>query len=599
MSAARAKSAAKSRRHAGDTHREGEAPAEPLSAANAGSAGASPSRIDVPTPWLDRTLFAAVLVWMFVACIFPLVDTDIWWHLRTGELILEKGELPQVDWFTFTDYDKRWIDLHWGFQLLVTFLYRAGGTDAIILFKAATITLAVGIAWLAAGRNVAAWLKAAVWLMPAIAVSGRAYERPEVLTQLFLATWLWILHRLPNRPGLIWLLPLVQVIWVNCHSLFVLGLVVGGCWIVDRIARTWLGGQFGLSPAETNPPAILCQVVGLLIVLASFVNPYFEEGALFPLEVYRKLTADQALYASIGEFQQPIDFVRESGFGWEQFKKREGFWNVYLQAELWIWIVAAASFVLLAKRRRWSLFRLLLFAGFSHLAWKASRNTNIFSIVSIVVTLANLEDWRALGPLTSREKTSPPEWRGGATRLTAAMLVAWCGLIVAVIAGPWHWLGAENKSFGLGQREAWFIHDAAKFAAKPGLPLRAFVSNIGQAAVYSYHNGPERRIFMDGRLEVCTPQTWVMYNTILQAMAVGDFRWQDAVRDAEGQLPVVILDSRVSRPQINGLLNTPGWRLVFADGSAGVFVDEKLATTLSLPPADFEPLKFPPGTRPH
>jgi hypothetical protein len=528
--------------------------------------------------------------------VFPLADTDIWWHLRTGQLILDEHELPQVDRFTFTDFDRPWIDLHWGFQILVALLHRAGGTDAIILFKAMTITLAVAFTWQAAGRNAPAWLKAVVWLMPAIAISGRAYERPEMLTQLFLATWLWVLSRLPNRPGLIWLLPLVQVIWVNCHSLFVLGLVVGGSWVVDRLVRTWLGGRFGLAAAETNPPAIVCQVAGLLTALAALLNPYFEAGAIFPLEVFRKFTADQALYASIGEFQRPIDFVREAGFGWRQFTTRQGFWNVYFQAELWTWIVAAASFVMLAWRRRWSPFRLLLFAGFSYLAWKASRNTNIFSIVSVVVTVGNLDDWFALRP-PSRDPSHPEE-RRESSRLTATMLLAWSAFSVAVIAGPWHRFGGEDKSFGLGEREAWYIHDAARFAAKPGLPHRAFVSHIGQAAVYSYHNGPQRRIFMDGRLEVCTRRTWMEYNAILTAMAIGDFRWQDALRDSEGQLPAVILDSRGSRAQINGLLNTPGWRLVFADASAGVFLDEALAKRLGLPAADYEPLKYPPGLRP-
>ena len=65
-------------------------------------------------------------MWLFLACCFPLTDTDLWWHLKTGQLILAEGRLPQVDWYTYTDFDKPWIDLHWGFQLLVTALYGRG-----------------------------------------------------------------------------------------------------------------------------------------------------------------------------------------------------------------------------------------------------------------------------------------------------------------------------------------------------------------------------------------------------------------------------------------------------------------------------------------
>ena len=178
------------------------------------------------------------------------------------------------------------------------------------------------------------------------------------------------------------------------------------------------------------------------------------------------------------------------------------------------------------------------------------------------------------------------------------MLVLWCAFSVAVVTGVWHRFARENKSFGLGEQEAWFIHGAAKFAGQPGFPKRAFVANNGQAAVYLYHNGPERRVFLDGRLEVSSRETWKAYHAILAAMAAGDLRWQEVLRDADGGLPAVILDSRYSRPQLTGLLNTPGWRLVFADAAGAVFVEDKLARKLSLPVADFEPLKYPPGMRP-
>jgi hypothetical protein len=551
-----------------------------------------------PQPWLDRLLFVAVLGWMFLACVFPLVDTDIWWHLRTGELILERGELPYSDWFTFTDAERPWIDLHWGFQLLVALLHRVGGTDAIILFKAAVITLAVAVSWNAAGERLPAWVKAAVWLFPAIAISGRAFERPEILTQLFLATWLWIIHRLPNRPRLIWWLPPLQIVWVNCHSLFVLGLVVGACWVADRVLRTWANGRLGLAPPEQEPEPLVIQLAVLAAVVASFVNPYFEVGAVFPVEVFRKFTTDQQLYSSIGEFQQPIEFVRRYGFG-----------NVFLLAEIGMWCVATVSFVALARQRRWSPFRLLLFAAFSHLAWKASRNTNIFSIVTAVVTLANLDElfagWATAVPRRDAGATgsataalSPDARKGNGRFAAAAMLLVWSAFSLAVMTGVWHRFAKENKSFGLGEQEAWFIHGAAKFAGQPGFPDRAFVANNGQAAVYLYHNGPERLVFLDGRLEVSSRETWKAYNSILAAMAAGDIRWQEMLRDSDGALPTVILDSRYSRAQLTGLLNTPGWRLVFADAAGAVFLDEKLARKLSLPPADPEPLKYPPGMRP-
>jgi hypothetical protein len=121
------------------------------------------------------------------------------------------------------------------------------------------------------------------------------------------------------------------------------------------------------------------------------------------------------------------------------------------------------------------------------------------------------------------------------------------------------------------------------------------VANNGQAAVYAYHNAPDRLIFMDARLEVCSRATFEEFNRILTAMAQADPSWQSLFLQNKGELPVVILDSRGPRHAINGMFFTPGWRLVFADRTAAVFLPNELADKLSLPLADPTPLKYPDG----
>src|SRR6185503_17094949 len=168
----------------------------------------------------EQVLLALMLLWTFLALCFPLYDTDFWWHLRTGQLIVEQGELPSVDWYTFVDFDKPWIDLHWGFQLLIAGLYYLGGPSLVVLAKAITITTAIAIAFAATGKSLPMWVRALLWFPAIVAITGRGYERPEMLSLLFLASWLWIIHRLETRPRLIWILPVIQVIWINCHALF-------------------------------------------------------------------------------------------------------------------------------------------------------------------------------------------------------------------------------------------------------------------------------------------------------------------------------------------------------------------------------------------
>lgn len=535
-------------------------------------------------------LLSGLLLWMFCACCFPLYDSDLFWHLKTGELILQTGEIPGFDTYTYQDYGKRWIDLHWGFQVSAAILYRLGGANLLIVSKAAILAGALAVGYFASGERLRTWQRVACWILPAITISGRGYERPEILTVLCLATWLWVIPRLERRPGLIWLLPLLQVFWINCHALYILGLVVGGCYAVDYTVRYWAQGRGRLPALMDDLPASTLIRAGILCGLAALVNPYLEQGALFPFTLLRKFTVEQDFYsARIGEFQRPIEFL------W-----KHGFVNIYLNAEVALWVLTAASFVWLGVRRRVSVFRTLLFVAFSYLAWKASRNTNIFSIVAGFLLAANLSDSLETESVREGAPNVPPlghpdanghgpvsplhrkcEWAVGA--LLAFMLVM-------VVSGEWNRRAEKIRPFRLGETRNWYPHEAARFMRRPGFPKSVFASHFGVASVYTYYNAPEGRVFMDGRLEVCSRETFARYGEISQRMIVGDTSWMQLIRNEFGGLPAIMLDTRTSRAMINGVLQTPGWRLVYADRAVAVFFEERIAEGLKLPTANGEPL---------
>lgn len=173
-----------------------------------------------------------------------------------------------------------------------------------------------------------------------------------------------------------------------------------------------------------------------------------------------------------------------------------------------------------------------------------------------------------------------------------ALLLGWLCL---AITGVWGHFTNEGKTCALGMRPWWFAHEAMTFAGQPGFPTRAIVAHIGLAGTYEYLNSPSHKVFLDARLEVSTPQTYLAQGLMLDKMRQGDRSWERLVKDADGNLPVVILDSRNSRLAIEGLLRSPGWRLVYADPAAGVFLSSHQADALNLPPADIQPLMYPPS----
>lgn len=538
----------------------------------------------------------ALLLWTFLCCCFPAIDYDLWWHLKTGELIWQTGKVPQTDWYTFTCSQERWIDLHWGFQLLVAALYHLGGINLLILVKAAVTTAAVGVARSATSQGLNPGISALMWLLPAFSITGRAFERPEMLTLLFLAIWLWIIERIPTQPKLLWVLPVLQLVWTNCHALSVLGLVVGCCALVGAALQRPVPSRRFVAGVVTKSMLIWA---ACLTVAAEFVNPYFEEGVSFPLVLFRKLSVDREFYSrNIAEFRRPIDFLLQAGL--------PGLLNPYALAQLLWFIATVSSFVWLYRSRKWNWQRLLLFGGFAFLAFQAVRNANVAALVFGVVAVANIRDGLAgssnvLGataPLGSAGKQART-WSIRVTMLYLLLslaVVAQLGRTLALTGGIWRQVFYESlvKPFDFGEHPAWFAHEACKFAGQSGFPRRAFISHIGVAGVYEYHNAPDRQVYMDPRLEVCTQRTFESYLARLELMSLADLRWQQGLHDAEGRMPVVILDSRNSHRAIMGLLRMPGWRLVYADSSAAVFLESKVADEIQLPRVSEAPLMHPP-----
>src|ERR1700727_2354797 len=106
----------------------------------------------------DSILVAAVGMLAFLLGCYQLFDTDVWWQLRSGQWILENRRVPQLDIYTFSSSDRAWINLHWGFQVVLALAYALGGTPGMIVLAAAASCAAFLISFLARERDWSLWV---------------------------------------------------------------------------------------------------------------------------------------------------------------------------------------------------------------------------------------------------------------------------------------------------------------------------------------------------------------------------------------------------------------------------------------------------------
>ena len=534
-----------------------------------------------------------LLLLVFLLGCFDLENADIWWQLRTGQLIAERGYVPQTDWYTYTNPESEWIDLHWTFQLAIAGLWSIGGTVAIILAKCIIGTLTIAIALWIGRRHWSDEVTVACWLIPVTIFAGRYFARPECVTLLYLTCTLAILYQARANWRWILLLPIVQIFWVNVQGLFVLQFVIMGAFGAEQLLRRispGLNRLFQLDEIDSPLPLLPMIVIGLITLAASLVNPYGVRGALFPLTLFARVEGgDRDFFLNYaGEFAGMEIFLRENGFA--------GIFQDITVASLFLLtLLILISFALLLSVRRISLYRVLLFLGFVYLAWQMNRNAVLYAMVGGMILRLNIGQWwdiKSANAVSTRSKRKAakkseasqamrPFWQQPsairAFRFGLAMLIG--VQIIALPAGLYHAYRKSifDRQFGLGEN-IWYPHDGALFLQDPRLPDRIYASHLGVASVAIFHLCPDKKVFADARLETNTRQVLQSHSDVLDRIAAGEefesllrakfAKNYDAQAEAKREVPAILLsnDALISQQGIRvyrNLTKDDRWRCVF------------------------------------
>jgi hypothetical protein len=304
-----------------------------------------------------------------------LSDAGIGWHIRCGQLILATHTVPRVDPFSSTMHGQRWFAWEWLFDIVVGWLDRVGGLNAVVLFAALIIS---GVyAWtfrLLLRLRTNLFVALILTLLAASAAMLHLQARPHVLSWLFSLVWFCILEssdaqldqrQSSTRDRLLWFLPLLMLIWVNVHGGFPTGFVllviywIGAAW--EYLASSQDRFEDILRTIHAGRRLRSLTLIGLVSAAVTLINPYFFN---LHIHIYRYLS-NRFLMDHIDEFQSP---------------------NFHYAAQKCFAVLLLLTMVALAARCRnigSSHILILLFAVFSGLY--ASRNIPVSSLLLVLV----------------------------------------------------------------------------------------------------------------------------------------------------------------------------------------------------------------------
>lgn len=483
----------------------------------------------------DLWLLLPPLLLLIMLDLYLIKPYDFWWHLRTGQIIVETGAIPTVDLFTYTRAGMPWTNQSWLTQVIFYLLYRAGNLPLVIFWHALTITagyLFVELACLIG--NGGQVRSAAVAAAAAAALSVFNWNiRPQTSSFLLFGILVFLLETYrTRRTRLIWLTPALFAVWANLHGGFVFGLGLLGIYVAVEAVEKW---RLARRPGRVTGrlAAILA-----LSVLALAVNPagplgmvqyivgFLSNGAtqninseFQPLSIR---TVDGVVFAAVTALFLVIAYLRRLPLPAHLVATLLifGVWSLYSRrVEPWFGMAAAPAFALALGRRT-----MPALSGASHAGSKAgARNRpllNYFVLGLVALPVCGSLPWlRPSLPLPADRVAYVP---AAETPIRATEVLCQLGENVRVYS-----------DMGYGSYMSW---------ACPAAP-----------------------VFMDTRFELYPVQMWKEYLSVASAR----YDWEMTL--AKYGINVVFANKVEEAALVEALRVAPNWRSVYEDDNSVIF----------------------------
>lgn len=208
------------------------------------------------------TFKTLVFASLFFFSLQPAIDPDTGWHLATGRYIIEQGQVPRNDPFSYSMPNAPYYAHSWAFDVLMYVLQEKFGPIGLSSLFALIITISMILLAQVARRmnnQGSFWELLPLLSLMTVEICG---VRPQTVSVLGLAILLVMITNQDKKPSLVHIAALFFV-WANLHGGVVLGIGVFALWII--------GSQVWHPNNGEHAYWLACFVVGFLATLA---NPY-------------------------------------------------------------------------------------------------------------------------------------------------------------------------------------------------------------------------------------------------------------------------------------------------------------------------------------
>ncbi len=488
---------------------------------------------------LFALMIMSVLILTAMITITQVSNYDLWWHLKTGELITEQHTIPTTDPFSFTRDGERWVTHEWLSEIVLFVVSYAAGDSGLIIAKSILIALILFILYLTA-RVYCSGRFMILLIIPLFLLLSRHrfFVRPHLFSLIFFACEGLLLQAVFKEKisaKRLWWLPVLFVVWVNTHGGFLYGLVLLGIyiayWIIQKYRR-----PHSLIPSVGTLVGIMAACVGVCLL-----NPNGFDVFTYGLTIYK-----EGYVASNTEWFSPFDpSMREHTMFYVYTVYSVCFLIVSLLAYKRLNVPAVAA-------------TLIFFVASA----KSQRNIPYFAMTSIPLLVISIDyiKTQRLGHLLAHKRVAE------IIKIVCIMAVLTSGCKIFDKGYPIAVKGQGYAKPGIGINESVVPVEAVSFAQKHGINGNLF--NSYQFGGYLLYRGyPDIKVFIDGRADVYGKQ---LYEAYRNSLSVPSYFSQF---EEKYSFDAAILESDENdKPLHQYLWNDPKWHLVYFDDTALIYV---------------------------
>ena len=352
----------------------------------------------------DFVLRWAVVLLAFLLGSTRIAETQTLVHIKTGQYLAGNGVLPPAnDVFSYTAADRPWMNLSWGFDLVLAGLHAIGQFATITAVKALVIAIAFWLIGRISRPGTPTWWGSVCSVLALLACHLRMSAQPSLVTMLGLALVITLVFKLrlsaaglnqsgSNQPlsKQLWLFVPLFLVWSNLDSRAWLGVVFLLLYAAGDSLGSWLKSPTALEPSWRKQ---LWQVTGASLA-ATIVHPFWWKSLAAPWFVYGveyPAVRDYILETILTSAKSPV-----AGTLTYFPMTTEAFWlnlNLASMAGLAIFALAAVAIVLNRARLDWG--QIAAYIGFMLLAVVCLYELPAAAIVAGVIATLNGQEWYA------------------------------------------------------------------------------------------------------------------------------------------------------------------------------------------------------------